>query len=146
MKKIYILFAFIFLGKIIVAQDIQPRNDPQKSQQIEALKVAFISKELELTQDEAQKFWPVYNQCSNEIKYVIKFSTDPLDKDEKILNIKKHYKEPFVRIIGPERTNRLYNIEGKFRELLIKRLRNQNNNYHENPDGSRMQRRHSGDF
>lgn len=33
----------------------------QKKEQIKALKVAFITEELQLTPDEASKFWPLYN-------------------------------------------------------------------------------------
>ncbi len=147
MKKIYILFALFFIGRVAMSQIVQQNYDHKKGQQIEALKVAFISKELELSPDEAQRFWPLYDQYTNEIKYVIKFTPDPLDKDEKILNIKKHYREQFTRIIGPERTIRLYESERKFRQLLIKRLRDQNNNQG-NPTGNdpRMQRRRQGDF
>ena len=33
----------------------------QKGEQIKALKVAYITDELQLTSDEAAKFWPLYN-------------------------------------------------------------------------------------
>jgi len=140
MKNFYIALALILFCNIAMAQDNQPQAGEKKSKEIEALKVAFISKELELSPDEAQKFWPLFNQYSNEIKFVVKNSPDPLDKDEKVLNIKKHYKDQFVKIIGTERTNQLYTIEGKFRQLLIKTLRKQNN-MQENQDRPMLQRR-----
>ena len=37
----------------------------EKKEQLKALKVAFITEELALTTDEAQKFWPVYNAYDN---------------------------------------------------------------------------------
>lgn len=33
----------------------------EKKEQIKTLKVAFITEQLQLTSDEAEKFWPIYN-------------------------------------------------------------------------------------
>ena len=68
MKKLYIILAFIGITGLANAQDEQPSE--KKQENIEALKVAFISKELDLTPDEAQKFWPQYNQYSKELKAI----------------------------------------------------------------------------
>ena len=45
----------------------QPRFR-QKLEQIKTLKVAYITDELELTPDEAAKFWPVYNAYDDKQK------------------------------------------------------------------------------
>ena len=37
----------------------------KKREKIEVQKIAFITKQLDLTPEEAQKFWPVYNQFSD---------------------------------------------------------------------------------
>ncbi|NEV94028.1 hypothetical protein G3567_07700 [Psychroflexus sp. YR1-1] len=52
-----ILFTFIFsfYGK---AQDTE-------GDKIEQLKIAFFTKELDLTASEAKRFWPVYNEHNN---------------------------------------------------------------------------------
>ena len=36
-------------------------QDKNRQERIKALKIAFITERLELTESEAQKFWPVYN-------------------------------------------------------------------------------------
>jgi hypothetical protein len=36
-------------------------------ERIKAQRIAFITQRLALTPDEAQKFWPVYNQFSDEL-------------------------------------------------------------------------------
>jgi len=59
MKKLIIIIIFAGITGFARAQEEQPSE--KKQQEIEALKIAFISKELELTPEEAQKFWPVYN-------------------------------------------------------------------------------------
>jgi hypothetical protein len=37
---------------------------------IESMKIAYLTKKLDLTPDEAKKFWPVFNQFSEELKNV----------------------------------------------------------------------------
>lgn len=39
----------------------QSENMKEKKEQIKALKVAFLTTELDLTANEAEKFWPIYN-------------------------------------------------------------------------------------
>lgn len=57
MKKIILLITLFFCVTIVGAQPLLK----QKKEQIKALKVAFITEELQLTPDEASKFWPLYN-------------------------------------------------------------------------------------
>lgn len=38
----------------------------EKRQRVKALKIAFITERLELTEGEAQKFWPIYNTFEDE--------------------------------------------------------------------------------
>ena len=134
MKKFYLLTAFLSLTFFAMAQD---GNTGQKKQDLEALKVAFISRELELTPDEAQKFWPIYNEYSKELRTIVSDDQDVLDRDEKVLNLRKRYRDQFTKVIGEQRMNKLYNAEGKFRQILIKSMRNQklqrNNNRPQQP-------------
>ena len=69
MKNIFISFVFLCMIGFANAQTakVDPPAESQKMQNIEALKIAFISRQIQLTPDEAEKFWPVYNQYSNEI-------------------------------------------------------------------------------
>ncbi|WP_299114493.1 sensor of ECF-type sigma factor [uncultured Winogradskyella sp.] len=67
MKQIITLL-LIFAG---LSSFAQPPQDGKMRDKIKAQKVAFITEKLELTTDEAQKFWPIYNQfddTSNKIK------------------------------------------------------------------------------
>ena len=121
MKQLYIWILFLFTVGCANAQT-NPPADNQKMQNIEALKIAFISRQLDLTPDEAQKFWPVYNQYSNDIHSVVREDHDVLDRDQKVLDIRKGYRDQFIRIVGPDRTNRLFEAEGKFRQLLIQAI------------------------
>jgi hypothetical protein len=120
MKK-YLLIFFILLVSLsqIKAQD---------GEKIQSLKIAFITQKLQLTPDEAQKFWPVYNQYDNEIRSLQLNDKDgpALENEEKLLNIRKKYLASFEKVIGPQKVNRLFNAERDFREILIRRLQNRN--------------------
>ncbi len=70
MKKFYLILSFICLAAIAHAQDAPeatPDVSEKKQQDIQALKALSLAKELDLTPDEAQKFWPVYNQYEKEM-------------------------------------------------------------------------------
>ncbi|GHA41723.1 hypothetical protein GCM10007103_23770 [Salinimicrobium marinum] len=57
MKKLFLL-GFVLLSSLqMLAQDKESRRE-----QIKALKTAYITEGLNLTPEEAQKFWPVYNK------------------------------------------------------------------------------------
>ncbi|MEO8517015.1 MAG: sensor of ECF-type sigma factor [Flavobacterium sp.] len=55
-KKILTILVFL-LSLSTFAQDLEKRVE-----RIKALRVAYISDKLDLTPDEAQKFWPIFNQ------------------------------------------------------------------------------------
>jgi hypothetical protein len=56
-RKLYSLL-FLFISISFYAQGERMR---EKKEQIKAMKVAFLTTELKLTSNEAEKFWPIYN-------------------------------------------------------------------------------------
>jgi hypothetical protein len=57
LKKICLISClYILIGHNILAQAVD------RKEQLESQKVAFITKQLSLTIEEAQRFWPVYNE------------------------------------------------------------------------------------
>ncbi|MEO6220227.1 MAG: hypothetical protein ABIO81_07350 [Ginsengibacter sp.] len=118
MKKIILIMSFFFSGfAVLYAQE---DNGPSR-ERIQALKIAFITQKLDLTTDEAQKFWPVYNQYEQEIRGIKK--GDVIQNDEQLLNIRKKYKPSFEKVLGQQKLNRLFNAERDFRAVLIRRLK-----------------------
>ncbi|MBF4985943.1 hypothetical protein FNJ87_16955, partial [Nonlabens mediterrranea] len=64
MKK-YILIIAVLISTIGMAQGSEGDRDNHRrmnKEKIEALAVAYITEQLELTPDEASKFWPVFNK------------------------------------------------------------------------------------
>jgi hypothetical protein len=128
MKQLFTLLFAICLYGSAMAQDELNQPDDKKLQNIEALKAAFLSKELELTPDEAQKFWPLYNQYEKELKSTIQQNDQNIiERDEKVLAIRKRYKDQFTRVLGDKRMNRMFTAEVRFRGMLIKAMKQKQN-------------------
>ncbi len=139
MKRLCLFISLIVVCGLSKAQQGQPpANAP--GEKIEALKVAFISKDLNLTPQEAERFWPIYNQYSAELRFDFKNYPNIIERDEHVLNTRKHYSELFIRIIGPDRTNTLFSSEARFRQLLIKIRERQNGGHMGGRMDGRMRR------
>ena len=124
MKKLLLILILVSANiSFLRAQD--GTDDPKKAEKIESLKIAFITQKLNLSSDEAQRFWPVYNRYEVEMKGALKNNqNDVIEKDENILNIRKKYRTEFSNVLGQERVNTLFKSENEFRGVLMRRLRN----------------------
>ena len=128
MKKYLIIF-FLFLGSsmVVKAQDDQPGDDAKKQERIKALYVAYITQQLQLNPEDAQKFWPLHSQFETELKSV-RSDLPELEKQQTILNIKKRYQENFNRVLGPNRCERFFRMDGEFKHKLLEKIRNNRQN------------------
>jgi len=113
---------------------------------IESMKIAYLTKKLDLTPDEAKKFWPVFNQFSEELKSVrsnrrktgreAKEDFDNLsDKElEKIvdgdiamrqqeLDVIKKYNSQFKQVLPMKKVAALYRAEDDFKKELIEKIK-----------------------
>jgi|LakMenE01Jun11ns_1017448.scaffolds.fasta_scaffold9923907_2 hypothetical protein len=132
LTRIYCIIFCLTLHVSLFAQHHRERNE-----QIETIKVAFITNKLDLTSEEAQKFWPVHNNYQKELMELMKKrredrqKTDitPNDKinaelafESKILDLKKRYKKLYSKVIPSQKILLLYQAEREFREHLIKQL------------------------
>jgi hypothetical protein len=127
MKKIVLSFFFsFFVVAITLAQPPErpmgPRGKgPRPSKEnVEALKVAFITKHLNLNAEEAQKFWPAYNACFEELKKARQEKKDDvLAFEEAALNIRKKYKNDFKKALGSdERVNKAMGADRAFMSMI----------------------------
>jgi hypothetical protein len=138
MKK-YLLLVLIFAGTALISY-AQPAEQLKK---LEAIQIAFLTKELNLTTDEAQKFWPVYNNYRSELLKVVKDNRDAdvLEKDELVLNIRKKYKPEFKKVLSSDdRVNKIFKVEVAFKQMLKKELQNRQQNRRFGPQGGGRQR------
>ncbi|MDQ2862961.1 MAG: hypothetical protein M3R50_04780 [Bacteroidota bacterium] len=125
MKK-YLLILLVVFGSFVTghAQD----EGETRAEKIQSLKIAFITQKLQLMPNEAQKFWPVYNQYQNDVQnlQLDRKNGNVIEDEQKLLDIRKKYLSSFEKIIGPQKTNNLFNAERDFRAILIRRLQNRN--------------------
>ena len=145
MKYLLLIIGFSCLSALSFGQE-KNKDHEKKKQEIEALKIAFISKELSLTPEEAQKFWPVYNLYFKELRATVGKDDSVIDKEEKILNVRKKYKSQFSGIIGAERMDKLFKSEGKFRQLLLRSMKDkQHHGADRREEGEHSKRPHPKD-
>lgn len=82
MKKITLLLLFGFFSISVFAQ----RPDRPNREQLEAARIAFMTTRLDLTPDQAQVFWPIYNEFNqernNKLRKISKLSDDKTDISE----------------------------------------------------------------
>lgn len=123
---------------LVLALPLSAQEKGQHSEQIESVKIAFITQKLDLNTSEAEKFWPVYNQYQQELKKVFrerrearkKNEANPnnklnneLDFETRLLDIRKKYKEEFSKVIPSEKVLQFFQTEREFREQMIKELK-----------------------
>ena len=125
MKK-YLLIFTLLSGSITLvnAQGDQSGDETKKQERIKALYVAYVSQQLQLSPEEAQKFWPVHNQFETELK-AIKPDQPVLDKEQARLNIKKKYQDNFNKILGTNRCEHFFRLDGEFKRKLLDRVNKQ---------------------
>ena len=119
MKKILLLTLFLLNINYFCYSQVNNRKN-----NIEAIQIAYLTRELSLSPDEAQKFWPIYNEYRDELLAVRKeVRDDEIMYEEKVVNIRKKYKTDFKKVLETDlRVNQVFVAEKSFRELLRKEL------------------------
>ncbi|MBO9152480.1 hypothetical protein ACFOTA_09710 [Chitinophaga sp. GCM10012297] len=158
-KLIWIVAAFLSMVSLpaasLLAQDAQQEDAAAKQDKVKSLEILYISKELDLTPEEAQKFWPVYNKYSKEVNQLIAerrkkakelkgvprtdaVAEEAMDKElgyeRKMLDIRTRYKQEFMKVLPARKVSNLYRAEREFRGMMIRQLKERKDN--------RMMRRH----
>lgn len=163
MKKILFLAFLIMSGSIAFAQDDKPvppkppkpprdAGDHKKSprrEKVEAMKIGYITQQLELTPEEAQRFWPVYNQYTEKERALRKThraenkeAAENIDKmsdkeieamvdneiiyRQKDLDLQKEYHKQFKAVLPPRKVAKLYRAEEMFKRELVRKLQEGN--------------------
>jgi hypothetical protein len=123
MKKLQFSLVSLLFTLSAFSQIQRPGNPESRAaelKKIQAMEVAFITKELNLTPDEAQKFWPVFNQYRNELRSVAveNKQKDHLERQQKMLDLRKKYREDFSKVMNQERANKVFGAEDEFKSLV----------------------------
>src|SRR6478609_4899475 len=63
MKKLIYLFIACWMGVTVQAQDAEaPQQNEHAKEKIKAARIGLITQRLGLTPEQAEKFWPIYNE------------------------------------------------------------------------------------
>ncbi len=141
MKQFISLLLTLTLTFSVTAQDNDRKKEREK---IEALKVAHITEELNLTQSEAQKFWPIYNDFEEKrqslrkkkmtlisaVKTETISETDAKSLISKMINLEKEesvlkttYLNNLQSIISNIKIIKLFESERSFKMKMIKEFK-----------------------
>jgi len=146
MKRLILGLLLLFFTSInIIAQN--NRN------QIKAIKTAFITNALELSPEEAEKFWPVYNEFDKNIHQLKTIKTKEIahkiriaggienltekeseiilqefmDIDFNVANEKKKLQKNLIGIISSKKMIKLLRTEQNFNKELLRRFQEKRN-------------------
>jgi Spy/CpxP family protein refolding chaperone len=140
-KSFLILISLFFIGISVFAQQ-KNENRAKNQDKIKAIKVGLITDELDLTESQAEKFWPIYNTYSDKRKEILqqirkrnKDSEEVNDKEilqnqdeilklkQKELDLEKDYRDDFLKVITAKQYNDLQQVEKKFNQMLLNKLK-----------------------
>ncbi|HCK21715.1 MAG TPA: hypothetical protein DHW15_06005 [Bacteroidetes bacterium] len=152
MKKLIILWVMVMLTWSVNAQ---PHKEDDRTA---ALRIAFLTKYLELTPAESEKFWPVYNEMRAAGKAEMDKFKERLDKkdpatmsdaeleqllnaqlenEQAMLNIKKAYLQKFKTVLPLQKVWQLSTAEEAFRRELLQHVRDRRDGPGAPPPGER---------
>lgn len=122
---------------------------PNGQERVKALKVAFITEALNLTSEEAEKFWPIYNEYQDKRDVVrtqlaenrkkVKEQSETLSPEELMkladeemtlrqqdLDLQKEMHEKLKKVLPAKKLALLYVAEEDFKRELLKMLKEDN--------------------
>ena len=137
-----LLALLLAVGPAAQAQGDGGGSKGQRLGQLENAKIAFITNRVTLTQDQAQKFWPLYHEFSGRRRElnlngrllrhnVTEGMTDQQLRDnfnqsfavrQQELSLEKEYFEKFQKVISLRQVARFYLAEHDFTKEVIKRV------------------------
>lgn len=139
MRKLMILGVWLVGSFVAMGQDqTENEQDPKALEKINALRIAYLSEKLNLTSEQAEKFWPIYREFSDKRKELrrelidarkqVKPDQNP-EKDEALvklglelkqreLDLEKTYSERLLKVISAQQILSLRKAEGDFQQLI----------------------------
>ena len=108
---------------------------------VRAIKISFLSERLSLTPTQAEKFWPIYNQCSDERRSLrqrymgsarstsgdseeaMRQIDENMEYKEQELAMQKRCNDAYLKVISPQQVASLMAAERDFRAMLLKQIK-----------------------
>jgi hypothetical protein len=136
MKQLTTFLLTIFALTTFAQDEDATPKDPKAREKINAARVAYITERLELTPEEAEKFWPLYREYTQKRQVLRQQFNDAkregqpadklLDLDYKIkqqeLDLERDYSGRLRQTITPQKLMNLRKAEDDFRKLLLQQI------------------------
>ena len=137
-RLLYILSLLFLLSTASFAQD----EDQGNGAKIRDRMLEYLQKKLNLNSSEAEKFAPVFLNYFNDLrKTTQEYKGDKLVQQQKIIDLRLHYRDEFKNIMGEKRSTDVFNYERDFinevKKLREDRLHNNMDNQLENRSNKR---------
>lgn len=138
------LILSMFVPQLYGIDKCNGQRDKKRWERIQSMKVAFFTAKMELSKEEAEMFWPVYNKYREEIHSArrkarkdyaevkrLSESSNPselelkkalnayIDSYQKEAEIDRLYIFEFYKIIPAEKVAKMYVAEEEFRQEMI---------------------------
>ncbi len=142
-KLLHPTFLAIFLFLSLSANAQPPEGKGGK--RLEALRIAYITEKLQLTPQEAQSFWPVFNEYQAKLKEIRKQgkleslddnSSDAeiekataahFDAETRAITLQKEYFVQLKKVLPLKKIIKLLKAEHEFKNRLLEHLRKRPN-------------------
>ena len=153
MKIIFFAFACLIMAANLVAQP----NQNRMKERVEAQRIGFITQRVNLTPEESQQFWPIYNEYTDKMQQIRsatkmdktfddmsdadaeKVIMGQFDKESRALDLRKEYYQKFKKVISVKKIAKLYKAEQDFKGEMLKQLqemRQMKKNMRQGQDGN----------
>ncbi len=147
--KRYLFYLFLLISVLTKVQSQDQEKIQSVNDKIEARKIALITQRLELTPEQAAKFWPIYQELSQKQRDIRsdfqqqRRNFDPktaseeemkkmidlgLKVKERQLNLEREYSERMRQVITNRQMVNLRRAEEEFRQRLLERIQKQRQN------------------
>lgn len=147
MKKLIYIIIFTLAALPMLAQEEeqtqQHEHDPKVKERIQAARIAYITDQLGLTPEEAEKFWPIYREFSEKRQNLQKQyremkrnpdpnkTTEENEKDlvdvgfklkQQELDLEKDYSGRLLKVISAQKLRSLPEAEKRFRQMILEQI------------------------
>ncbi len=147
-KRVMIRYWLVGLFLMAAATVSAQRPSSEEWKQIQDARVGMITNRLNLTAEQSEKFWPLYNEF-NEKRRVIRRNQRKIinekreggmtdqsalanlkevqDLKQKEVDLENEYQSRFLKVISPSQLSELYKAEKSFNDMLLQRLNRRKN-------------------
>jgi len=142
----FILVSLLILSVFSTSFAQRHERSKEDLEKFKAMKVSFLTDKLELTPEEAQKFWPIYNQAEKENweaqnkrrqiemkvqeengnltdKEIIDLIKEMVDTHKAEAQLKEKYNKKYLDVLPPKKVLKLYQAEHQFMMKMLREFR-----------------------